>query len=353
MWRAAGIAAPIEPVEPARTAPWVEVTSVEFDGGGCPPPSGHFDGGPPPGGYLEHLSQQAIWVWTDGSATAGVQDGGAGALIKWPDGGSQEITVPAGALCSSYRAEMVALREALGYLRDHPAHTDTDTETLIVCTDSQAALSALRSGPAEQRSSLNRDVWDALISLAGAGHRRIRLQWVPSHCGLRGNEKAAALAKAASGLPQEEVPVDTRTIYRAAARWARARAASQRPQGWYRHLMGTTAPPPVIGLDRQLAVDVHQLRAGHWSGSAQYLHRIGGNPVPGVRRVPRRRVPRWALPPLQRGAGHAESRPAAVPGADASPVPDHRQHPLPKGRRGSGGLVHRGYGAAFRRLQSP
>ena len=45
--------------------------------------------------------------------------------------------------------------------------------------------------------------------------------------------------------------------------------------------MGTTAPPPVIGLDRQLAVDVHQLRAGHWSGSAQYLHRIGANPVPG------------------------------------------------------------------------
>ena len=54
------------------------------------------------------------------------------------------------------------------------------------------------SGPAEQRSSLNRDVWDALISLAGADHRRIRLQWVPSHCGLRGNEKADALAKAAS-----------------------------------------------------------------------------------------------------------------------------------------------------------
>ncbi|KAF0314429.1 hypothetical protein FJT64_015127 [Amphibalanus amphitrite] len=29
---------------------------------------------------------------------------------------------------------------------------------------------------------------------------------------------------------------------------------------------------------REVAVDVHQLRAGHWSGSAQYLHRIGRNP---------------------------------------------------------------------------
>ena len=31
VWRAAGIVAPIELVEPARTAPWVEVTSVEFE----------------------------------------------------------------------------------------------------------------------------------------------------------------------------------------------------------------------------------------------------------------------------------------------------------------------------------
>ena len=283
VWRAAGIEASIEPVEPARTAPWVEVTSVEFDleaGALLPPGASAEVRRRKAAAHLESLPQQATWVWTDGSATAGVLDGGAGVLIEWPDGSTHEISAPAGALCSSYRAEIVALREALGYLRDHPAHTDSES-LIVVCTDSQAALSALRSGPAEQRSSLNRDVWDALISLAGAEHRRIRLQWVPSHCGLRGNEKADALAKAASGLPQEEVPVDTRTIYRAAARWARARDARQRPQGWYRHLMGTTAPPPVIGLDRQLAVDVHQLRAGHWSASAQHLHRIGANPVPG------------------------------------------------------------------------
>ena len=245
---------------------------------------------------------------------------------------------------------MVALREALGYLRDHPARTDTDTETLIVCTDSPAALSALRSGPAKQRSSLNRDVWDALISLAGAEHRRIRLQWVPSHCGLRGNEKADALAKAASGLPQEEVPVDTRTIYRAAARWARARAASQRPQGWYRHLMGTTArdqPGPSTGRRRPSAASRSLVGIGAVPAPHRWEH------GPGVRRVPRSRVPRWTLPPLQRGAGHAEPRPAAVPGADAPPVPDHRQHPLPKGRRGSGGLVHRGHGGRVPETTKP
>jgi hypothetical protein len=44
--------------------------------------------------------------------------------------------------------------------------------------------------------------------------------------------------------------------------------------------MGTTRPPAVSGLDRLTAIDVHQLRAGHWSGSQQYLHRVGKSPTP-------------------------------------------------------------------------
>ena len=43
--------------------------------------------------------------------------------------------------------------------------------------------------------------------------------------------------------------------------------------------MGDQIPPPVIAGDRSSAVDVHQLRAGHWSGSQQYMHRIGRNPT--------------------------------------------------------------------------
>ena len=73
--------------------------------------------------------------------------------------------------------------------------------------------------------------------------------------------------------------MDVRTIHRTASRAARARTRRERPQGWYRTLMGTSAPPPpVTGMSRTEAADVHQLRAGHWSGSAQYLHRIGRNP---------------------------------------------------------------------------
>ena len=52
------------------------------------------------------------------------------------------------------------------------------------------------------------------------------------------------------------------------------------PAGWFRSLMGGRLPPPVSGLERARAVDVHQLRAGHWSGSRAYLHRIGRAPSP-------------------------------------------------------------------------
>ena len=45
-------------------------------------------------------------------------------------------------------------------------------------------------------------------------------------------------------------------------------------------LMEGRPPPPVRGPNRLDAVETHQLRAGHWSGSAQYLHRIGRHPSP-------------------------------------------------------------------------
>ena len=51
----------------------------------------------------------------------------------------------------------------------------------------------------------------------------------------------------------------------------------------------------------------------------------------GVPAVPEARMPRRVLPPLQRGAGHTEPRPAAVPSAHAPPLPDDRQHTLPQG----------------------
>ena len=153
-------------------------------------------------------------------------DGGAGGFIAWPDGVTHELRAPAGRLCSSFRAEMVALRETLIYIHNHPAHEE---DPVIVCTDSQAALSALRSGPAEQRTQLNRAVKDALTLVAeheratGAptmGPVPLRTAW----------ERDGRQPSQGGGIsPQEQAPVDTRTVHRAAARAADARTREQRP----------------------------------------------------------------------------------------------------------------------------
>ena len=170
-------------------------------------------------GDIGELPQCATWVWTDGSVVGGTSSGGAGALIVYPDDETVELREAAGSLCSSFRAELVALREALRHLHEHPAHTG---DPIVLCTDSQAALAKLRGGPSEQESPMGAEIWKLLTDLASGG-RPLRLQWVPSHCGIPGNERADALAGEASALPQEEAPVDVRTVHRAAARAARAR----------------------------------------------------------------------------------------------------------------------------------
>ena len=135
IWRAAGIAPPVEPFLPQ------------------PEPHGtrsHRSPSAWTSGRLSHqrrrevatfhlaaLPQCATWVWTDGSASGGVTDGGAGVFIERPDGAEQEIRTPAGRLCSSFRAEMVALQAALSYLQDNPAHED---DPIVVCINSQSAL---------------------------------------------------------------------------------------------------------------------------------------------------------------------------------------------------------------------
>ena len=274
----AEITAPMEPVLPPRIPPWEQGVHVNF----------RLDVGPLRTGateaekeraatqHLAALPQCAVWMWTDGSVEGGVKNGGSGAVIIWPDGEEEELKTPAGRHCSSYRAEMLALASGLEHLLNTPRDLD---DPIVICSDSMASLATLRAGPSAQTSPLGVAIWRALSRLS-ADHRPIHAQWVPAHCGIAGNERADIIAKEAAGLPQDDIPVDTRTVCRAVARTAREATIKNWPAGWFRSLMGDHLPPLVTGLERHRAVDVHQLRAGHWSGARSYLHRIGRPPAP-------------------------------------------------------------------------
>ena len=102
---------------------------------------------------------------------------------------------------------------------------------MIVCTDSRAALRLLENGPAAHTTPLGAQVWEALLKLQEYG-RSVHLQWVPSHCGLPGNERADALAEEAATLPQDDVHVDPLTLVGAARReWVVPRHHGGQPAG--------------------------------------------------------------------------------------------------------------------------
>ncbi|KAF0287335.1 hypothetical protein FJT64_014257 [Amphibalanus amphitrite] len=63
------------------------------------------------------------------------------------------------------------------------------------------------------------------------------------------------------------------------------------PDSFFKTIFGSTLPLPIPGEDREAAISVHQLRAGHWGRSLQYLHRIGRHPSVACLQCPDKRCP--------------------------------------------------------------
>ena len=52
-----------------------------------------------------------LQVYTDGSATRAVANGGAGVYVRHPDGHTQSVALPTGIHCSNYGAEYRPLKQ--------------------------------------------------------------------------------------------------------------------------------------------------------------------------------------------------------------------------------------------------
>ncbi|KAF0287268.1 Ribonuclease HI [Amphibalanus amphitrite] len=142
---------------------------------------------------------------------------------------------------------------------------------------------------AAQTTTIGAEIWRTLLDIAE--RRQVTLQWVPAHCGLAENERADALAKQAATLPQGAVPSDARSLARAVHRTATRQWRENWPDSFFKTIFGSTLPLPIPGEDREAAISVHQLRAGHWGRSLQYLHRIGCHPSVACLQCPDKRCP--------------------------------------------------------------
>jgi hypothetical protein len=61
-------------------------------------------------------------------------------FVKHPDGDSHSISVPAGVLCSNYRAELQSITTAVGYLAKNKAKCG---DNIVLLTDSLSALQVI------------------------------------------------------------------------------------------------------------------------------------------------------------------------------------------------------------------
>ena len=147
--------------------------------------------------HIDEFYPQDTWihVYTDGSATDTVQDGGVGSLIYLTNGQTLEAASDTGKYCTNYDAEVKAIEQEAQAVIDL---TDTNSEDVVFITDSRSVLDSLaRHG----EHNLRRKRYIILE------HRRVMLQWIPAHCGIKGNEHADRLAKQGANMEQEKLPI--------------------------------------------------------------------------------------------------------------------------------------------------
>ena len=136
---------------------------------------------------------QEAWthVYTDGSATNAVADGGAGITVKFPDGETTDSSLPTGKYCTSYRAEAEALVQAASTVQT----SENESHQVVFLSDALSVLQALQNNKLPSLSKALQEI---------ACHRRVALQWIPAHCGVPGNEQADQLAKQGAREEQPE-----------------------------------------------------------------------------------------------------------------------------------------------------
>ncbi len=90
-----------------------------------------------------------------------------------------------------FTSELIAIEKALEFNRIQPRHKQT-----VILTDSMSAIQALNSGQSKTRPDKIHKI-KRLISFSIEEGKEINIEWVPSHVGIPGNEKADAAATVA------------------------------------------------------------------------------------------------------------------------------------------------------------
>ena len=204
-----------------------------------------------------------IQAYTDGSCTAGMEDGGAAAVITRGSARNPQVikTIKKRGkkYTCSFDEELTAMGLALDWISQYFCMK------AVVCTDCKSLLQAIESETPNTRVIRDK------LRRTGC---QIILQWTPSHCGIPGNELADVAAKEAAKLEQETA--DLPISYEIAKSLIKRTLSDPPPT---HHLVKQTYSNHCYKKDlavgsRKDSATLAQLRSGHSLLLAAYQHKI-------------------------------------------------------------------------------
>ena len=130
-------------------------------------------------------------LWTDGSVPLPFGKGGSSILVNCSLCGTVATrSFLAGTVCSSFSAEACAILQVFCCSQQH--QQVCHFSSFLLLSDSRSVLTALSSSPLFILPQSLLQIWQELTSLSSCS---IRLQWVPGHLFLSGNDSADELAR--------------------------------------------------------------------------------------------------------------------------------------------------------------
>lgn len=96
--------------------------------------------------------------------------------------------------------------EAFGILKAVKSiEEDTTNNSYLICTDSLSTLTNINK--CYPTSPIIQNIRETIHQISQSQTKIIKLQWIPSHVGIRGNEQADAAAKEAPEMEILEIPI--------------------------------------------------------------------------------------------------------------------------------------------------
>ena len=158
------------------------------------------------GAALAHLNflslPQDLVLWTDGSVPFPSGKGGSGILANCSLCGTESIlSFSSGSLFSSFSAKVCAILHTLCWSRQH--HQVCHFSSFLLLSEPRSVLSTLSCPPSFLLSQTLWKIWQELFSLSFC---TIRLQWIPGHLFLPGNNATDELAGRGVLLAPSAIP---------------------------------------------------------------------------------------------------------------------------------------------------